>query len=134
MTLDGIEKDDVVKSNIIITHPSSHSDQHEYYTIYQYIPKLFGIHEKRMSFIDFNYLARDYTKNQDIVWEAAFEKEIKTGVLDWQVLEKIYSKAYNIKKLSKNNLHEIVTTNTIYLAKFAQIYDEMKIINELCTK
>lgn len=98
------------------------------------MPELFGAHKKRMSFIDYNYLVRDYTKNQDIVWEAAIEKELKTGILDWQVLEKIYSKAYKIEKLSKNNLHEIITTNTIYLAKYAQMYDEIKIINELCTK
>lgn len=134
MTLEGIEKDDVVKSNIIIEHPFSYIDQQKYYTIFQYIPELFGAHKKRMSFIDYNYLVRDYTKNQDIVWEAAIEKELKTGILDWQVLEKIYSKAYKIEKLSKNNLHEIITTNTIYLAKYAQMYDEIKIINELCTK
>lgn len=134
MTLEGIEKDDVVKSNIIICHPSSHLDQNEYFTIFQYMPELFGAHKKRMSFIDYNYLVRDYTKNQDIVWEAAIEKELKTGILNWQVLEKIYSKSYKIEKLSKNNLHEIVTTNTIYLAKYAQMYDEIKIINELCTK
>jgi len=134
MTLEDIEQDDVVKSNIIMCRQSSHFDQCEYFAIFQYMPELFGAHKKRMSFIDYNYLVRDYTKNQDIVWEAAIEKELKTGILDWQVLGKIYSKSYKIENLSKNNLHEIITTNTVYLAKYAQMYDEIKIINELCTK
>ena len=41
----------------------------------------------------------------------------------------------NIVAVKLSNLTpEIITTNTIYLAKYAQMYDEIKIINELCTK
>ena len=78
MTLDEIERDDVVKNNIIICRPENPN----YQTMYDYAPELYGEHRKRLSFLRSKYVL-DYTKNMDIVWEASFEKEIKTGCLSW---------------------------------------------------
>lgn len=129
MTLTEIEHDDVVKSNIIICQP----DNPHYQTIYDYAPELYGEHRKRMSFLRSKYVL-DYTKNMDIAWEASFEKEIKTGCLDWRNFERLYQRCWKIENLTVNNLHEIVLKNTVYLSKLVIMYNNIKIINELCTK
>ena len=129
MTLTEIEHDDVVKSNIVICRPSNP----DYPTLYEYLPELYGEHRKRMSFLQSKYVL-DYTKNMDIAWEASFEKEIKTGCLSWQNFESLYRKCWKIENLTVNNLHEIVLNNTVYLSNLVKMYENMKIINELCTK
>ena len=101
--------------------------------IYDYIPELYGEHRKRMSFLQSKYVL-DYTKNMDIVWEASFEKEIKTGCLCWQNFERLFHKCWKIENLTVNNLHEIVLDNTVYLSNLVKMYENLKIINELCTK
>lgn len=105
----------------------------KYPTIYEYLPELYGEHRKRMSFLRSKYVL-DYTKNQDIAWEASFEKEIKTGCLSWQNFENLYHKCWKIENLTVNNLHEIVLNNTVYLSNLVKMYENLKIINELCTK
>ena len=70
----------------------------------------------------------------DIAWEASFEKEIKTGSLSWQNFESLYHKCWKIENLTVNNLHEIVLNNTVYLSNLVKMYENLKIINELCTK
>lgn len=129
MTLTEIEHDDIVKSNIVICRP----DNPKYPTIYDYTPELYGPHRKRMSFLRSKYVL-DYTKNMDIAWEASFEKEIKTGCLSWQNFESLYHKCWKIENLTVNNLHEIVLNNTVYLSNLVKMYENLKIINELCTK
>lgn len=129
MTLDEIVCDDVVKNNIIICRPK----YTDYPTMYNYAPELYGEHRKRMSFLWSKYVL-DYTKNMDIVWEASFEKEIKTGGLSRQNFESLYHKCWKIENLTVNNLHEIVLNNTVYLSNLVKMYENLKIINELCTK
>ena len=115
MTLTEIEHDDIVKSNIVICRP----DNPKYPTIYDYLPELYGEHRKRMSFLRSKYV---------------FEKEIKTGCLSWQNFESLYHKCWKIENLTVNNLHEIVLNNTVYLSNLVKMYENLKIINELCTK
>lgn len=129
MTLTEIEHDDVVKSNIIICRP----ENPHFNTIYDYAPELYGEHRKRMSFLRSKYVL-DYTKNMDIAWEASFEEEIKTGWLSWRNFERLYQRCWKIENLTVNNLHEIVLKNTVYLSKLVIMYNNIKIINELCTK
>jgi hypothetical protein len=129
MTLTEIEHDDIVKNNIIIYRP----DDPDYPTMYDYTPELYGIHRVRMTFL-LSKSVLDYTKNTDIAWEASFEKEIKTGCLNWQNFESLYRKCWKIENLTVNNLHEIVLNNTVYLSNLVKMYENLKIINELCTK
>lgn len=129
MTLTEIENDDVVNDNVIICCP----EDPYYPTLYNYAPELYGEHKKRMPFLRAKYVL-DYTKNMDIVWEASFEYEIKTGCLCWKYDKRLFHKCWKIENLTVNNLHEIVVNNTVYLSNLVQMYKNLKIINELCTK
>lgn len=126
MTLTEIEQDDIVKNNIV----SLLSESPRYPTIYEYAPELYGEHKKRLSFLMCNNVF-DYTKNQDIVWEASFEEEMKTGRLTWRNFEKLFRRCWKIENLTINNLHEIVLNNTVYLSNLVKMYENLKIINEL---
>jgi len=131
MTLEEIINDDVVKNNIDVRQ--SHNPS--FLPLLDYTPKLFGEHEVQLSFISGGATCVcDYTVNQDIIWETAFEKTIKTNALSWQTYNSIFSKKIKIENLTKEKLHEIIFKNTVYLSKMAILYENLKIINELCTK